>query len=98
MAAWRLPVIPLGALFAGSAIVLGLFLMRGFNLREHARIMIGALVVFWIMGALWTLATAAENAGGVRRLGAVNALLVLATTLAAAFAPVLLLWLVSGAR
>ena len=94
----RLPVVPLVALFAGSAVVLGLFLMRGFNLREHARIMIGALVVFWTMGALWTVATAAENAGGLRRLGAGNALLVLAATLGAAFAPGVLLWLTTAVR
>jgi len=98
MAEPRLPIVPLVALFGGSAVVLGLFLMRGFNLREHARIMIGALVVFWIMGALWTLATVIENAGGLRRLGAVNALLVFIATIVAAFAPVALLWLVSGVR
>lgn len=90
----RVPLLPLAAQFAGSAVVLGLFVARGFTLREHARIMLGALAVCWLASALWTLATAAENAGGWRRLGIGNALLVLIATLVVGFAPALVLWLV----
>ena len=92
----RLPFFPLAAQFVGSAVVLGLLLARGFTLREHARIMLGALAVCWLASALWILATAAENAGGWRRLGAGGFLLVFAATLMAAFAPAVLLWLIVG--
>jgi|KBSSwiStaDraftv2_1062776.scaffolds.fasta_scaffold2439023_1 hypothetical protein len=92
----RLPLFPLAAQFVGSAVVLGLFVARGFTLREHSRIMLGALVVCWLASALWILATAAENASGWRRLGAGNSLLVLAATLLAAFTPAVLLWLIVG--
>lgn len=90
----RVPVLPIVGLFAGCSLVLGLLVARGFVLREHARIMLGALAVGWLIGAAWTLATAAERAGGLRRVGAGNALLILAATLAAAFAPaaILMLW------
>ena len=90
----RLPLLPLAAQLAGSTVVLGLFAARGFTLHEHARIMLGALAVCWFASALWILATAAESAAGWRRLGAVNALLVLAATLVAAFAPACVLWLI----
>ena len=93
----RLPLLPLAAQLAGSAVVLGLFVARGFTLHEHARIMLGALTVCWFASALWIFATAAENAGGWRRLGAANALLVLVATLVAAFAPACALWAIAGA-
>ena len=94
----RLPYLQLVAQFAGSVVVLGLFVARGFTLREHARIMLGALAVCWFASALWILATAAENAGGWRRLGAGGALLVLASTAIVACLPVIGLWLVSAAH
>jgi hypothetical protein len=94
----RPPILQLAAQCAGSAVVLGLFVLRGFNLREHARILLGALAVCWLVGALWILATAAENAAGWRRLGVGNALLVLAETLAVAFAPAIVLWLIAASH
>ena len=91
----RVPISPLIGLFAGSSIVLGMLVARGFMLREHARIMLGALAVGWLIGAAWTLVTAAEQSGGWRRVGSANVLLVLVATLVAAFAPaaILMLWI-----
>ena len=94
----RVPILPVLGLFAGCSIVLGLLVARGFVLREHTRIMLGALAVSWLIGVLWTLATAAEQAGGWRRLGAGNAALVIVATLVAAFAPAALLALWVPAR
>ena len=87
----RIPLAPLVGLFAGCSVVLGLLVARGFVLREHSRIMLGALAVGWLVGYAWTLATAAEQNGGWLRIGAVGTVLILVATLAAAFAPVLIL-------
>ena len=87
----RIPPAPLIGLFAGCSVVLGLLVARGFVLREHSRIMLGALAVGWLVGCAWTLATAAEQNGGWRRLGAAGTVLILVATLAAAVAPVLIL-------
>ena len=92
----RIPVLQIAALCAGCAVILGLFLARGFNLHEQARIVFGAIAVCWLAGASWTLASAAETAGGWRRLGATGALLILVATLAAAFAPGLAVWAFTG--
>ena len=92
----RVPLAPLIGLFTGSAVVLGLLVSRGFVLREHASIMLGALALGWLVGGAWTVATAAEQAGGARKLGAAGIVLILVATLIAAFAPVLILVLWTG--
>ena len=93
----RVPVAPLIGLLVGSSVVFAAFVARGFVLREHARIMLGALAIGWLIGGAWTLATAAEHAGGWRRLGAASVVLILIATLIAAFAPAAVLWLLRGA-
>jgi len=45
----RIPLAPLIGLFAGCSVVLGLLVARGFVLREHSRIMLGALAVGWLV-------------------------------------------------
>ena len=90
----RVLLFPLVATLVGSAVVLGLFLARGFNLHEHARILLGAATLCACIGAAWTLATAAEDAGGWRRIGVVTALSIAILAAVAAFAPALLVWLV----
>lgn len=87
----RVPVLPIVGLFVGCSVVLGLLAARGFNLHEHARIMLGALAVGWLIGVAWTLATAVEQAGGWRRAGVGAVVLVLIATLVAAFAPAAIL-------
>ncbi len=91
----RIPLPPLLGRFGGCSVVRGMLVARGFVLRAHARIMLGALAVGWLIGAAWTLATAAEQSGGWRRVGSANVLLVLVATLVAAFAPaaILMLWI-----
>ena len=93
----RVPIAPVAGLLVGSSVVFGLLVARGFVLREHARIMLGALALAWLIGGAWTLATAAEQAGGFRRVGALGIVLILALTLVAAFAPAAVLWLLRGA-
>lgn len=93
----RIPVIQAIGIFVGSSIVIGLLAARGFVLVQHARIMLGALALVWLVGSGWALATAVEEAGGWRRLGAGAALLVVLVTIIAAFAPALILALWTGA-
>jgi hypothetical protein len=87
----RFPLVQVLAVLVGSAIVLGLFLARGFTLHEHARILFGAAGLVALIGTAWALATAAERAGGWRRVGAANFVLIVVATFAAAFAPAWLL-------
>ena len=87
----RVPLLPILGLFVGCGVVLGMLVARGFVLHEHARIMLGALAVGWLIGAAWTVATAAEQAGGWRRVGFGALLLIVIATLIAAFAPVAIL-------
>src|ERR1700757_1790311 len=96
----RIPVLPIVGLFFCCSLVLGLLVARGFVLHEHARIMLGALGVGWLVGAVWTLATAAEQSGGWRRVGFGAMLLIVVATLIAAFAPaaILMVWSSGPAR
>ena len=96
----RIPLAQVIGILIGSSVVLALFIARGFSIGEHARIMLGALALVWLVGSAWTFATAAEQLGGWKRVGAGNAVLVLIATIAAAFAPVLLLvlWGLAHAR
>ena len=90
----RLPIAQLLGILVGASIVLGLLVARGFNLAEHARIMLGALALIWLTGGAWALATAAEGAGGWKALGA-RALLVVLASFVAGFAPAAVLWLLT---
>jgi hypothetical protein len=96
----RIPLAQVIGILIGSSVVLALFVARGFSIGEHARIVLGALTLVWLVGCAWTLATAAEQLGGWKRLGGANAVLVLVATIAAAFAPVLVLvlWGLAHAR
>lgn len=89
----RLPLMQFFAICAGSAIVLGLFLARGFSLHEHARILLTASALCGLVGAGWALTGAAEMADGWRRLGAPKAVLIVAGAVAAAFLPAFAVWL-----
>lgn len=94
----RIPIVQMIGIFVGSSIVLGLLVMRGFVLAEHARIMLGALTLVWLVGSGWNLAAAIERAGGWRKLGLGYALAVLVLTTIAAYAPALALALWSTAH
>lgn len=89
----RIPIGQVIGIFVGSSVVLGLLVLRGFVLSEHARIMLGALALIGLVGNGWNLAAAVEHAGGWRNLGVGAALLIVALTTLAAFAPALLLGL-----
>ena len=89
----RMTWLPLGAQVIGSAVVLALFVARGFVLHQHTRIMLGALVLIWLVGVAWTLATAAEETGGLRRMGPGGVLVVILASLAAVAAPAVALWM-----
>ena len=87
------PLVQCAAILVGSAIVVTLFVARGFRIEAHARIILGALMLIGLIGAAWTLASAAEKAGGLRKLGVAGVVVVILLAAIATFAPALALWL-----
>jgi hypothetical protein len=87
----RFPLVQFAAILAGSALVVVLFVARGFRIEEHARIMLGALALIGLVGAAWTLASAAEDAGGLRKLGVAGVVIVLVAAAVATLLPALVL-------
>ena len=87
----HVPAGPMIGVLAGSSVVLGLLVMRGFVLAQHARIMLGAVALVGLVGCAWTLASAAERAGGWKRLGIADVVISVLGTAAAALVPALVL-------